>query len=119
MEQEPRQKEAFVEQEQEQRTFQQFDQMGEKNIEMMIGALDVFRQINQGWISSLHAEMALASEYFAKLAAAKSIPDAAIVYQSCANRQMEILAENGRQLMTASEKMMPKLFGNGLGGAGT
>jgi hypothetical protein len=62
--------------------------------------------------------MVLASEYFAKLAAAKSIPDAAIVYQSSANRQMEILAENGRQLMTASEKMT-KLFGNGLGGAGT
>ena len=101
---------------------EQFAEMGQKSIKTMMGMqkgfLDAFQEINQQWISGVSAETALASEFFTKLASAKSIPDAAIAYQSCANRQMELLAESGRQFMAASEKMFPKFFGNGFSGAG-
>ena len=98
---------------------QQFAEMGQRNIETMMGMqkgyLDALQKINQQWISGVNAETALTAELLTKLASAKSIPDAAIACQSCANRQFEILAENGRQFMAASAK----LFGNGFSGAGT
>jgi hypothetical protein len=110
-------------QEQASTTSQHFADMGRQSIDAIVGMqkgfLDAFEELNRQWVSGINAEAALASEFFTKLAAAKSIPDAAIACQGCANRQMEILAENGRRLMTAGEKMVPRLFGNGLGGAGT
>ncbi len=107
----------------EQAAYQQFTDMGRQPIEAMMdmqkGFLDVFQDVNRQWVSSINAQAQLASELFTKLAAAKSIPDAAVACQGCANQQMEILAENGRQLMAAGEKMMPRLFGNGSNGAST
>jgi hypothetical protein len=97
--------------------------LGKKTVDTMIGAqkgfLDAFQSFNQQWLSNINTEATLASEFFAKLASVKSIPDAATACQSYATRQMEILADNSRQLMTASENIMPKLFGNGLNKTGT
>jgi len=110
-------------QEQTSTVSQQFTDLGRQSIDAMMGMqkgfLDAFQELNQQWVSSVNAETALASELFTKLAASKSIPDAAIACQGCANRQMEILAESGRQLIAAGEKIMPRLFGNGFKGAGT
>ena len=101
----------------------QFADMGRQSIDAMMGMqrglLDAFEELNRHWVSGVNAEAALASELFTKLAAAKSIPEAAVACQGCANRQVEILAENGRQLMATGEKMMPRLFGNGLGSTRT
>ncbi|HLH95909.1 MAG TPA: phasin family protein [Xanthobacteraceae bacterium] len=108
---------------QEQGTAQEFSAMGQKTIETMMGMqrgfLGAMQELNHQWVSGFNAETALASEFFAKLAEAKSIPDAAIACQGCVNRQMEIFAENSRQMMAASEKYMPQLFGNGSGAAST
>lgn len=102
---------------------QRFADAGRHSIDAMVGMqkgfLDVFEVLNKQWVSGVNAEAALASEFLTKLAAAKSIPDAAMACQGCANRQMQILAENGRQLMAAGEKMVPRLFGDGLSGPGT
>jgi hypothetical protein len=110
-------------QEQTSAVSQQLTDMGQQSINAMMDVqkrfLDAFQALNQQWVSSVSAEIALGSELFTKLAAAKSIPDASVACQGCANRQMEILAENARQLMAAGEKMMPRLFGNGFSGAGT
>lgn len=107
---------------QEQTISQPFSDVGRQSIETMMdmqkGFLDAFQEINRQWISGINARAQLASELFDKLAAAKSVPDAAIACQGCAQRQMEILAESGRQLFAAGEKMVPRLFGNGFGGAG-
>jgi len=101
---------------------QEFAAMGQKTLEamggMQTGFLDALQELNRQWISGVNAETALASELLAKLTAAKSIPDAAIACQGCVNRQMEIIAENSRQMLAAGEKLMPQLFGNG-SGAGT
>jgi hypothetical protein len=59
------------------------------------------------------------AEFFTKLAGAKSIPDAATACQGYATGQMEILAENSRQLMAASNKIIPQLLGNGFNGKAT
>ena len=92
---------------------QQFADMGQRSIETMMGMqkgyLDALQKINQQWISGVNAQTALTSELLTKLASAKSIPDAAIACQNCANRQFEIFAENGRQFMATGAK----LFGNG------
>jgi len=102
---------------------QNFSEMGQNAIEAMTGMqqgfLDAVRELNQQWLSSVNAETALVTDFWNKLGAAKSIPDAAVACQGCANRQLEIFAENGRQFMVAGEKIMPKLFGNGFSGAGT
>ena len=110
-------------QEQTSTASQQFADIGRHSMETMMGMqrgfLDAVQELSQQWASSVNAETALTSELFTKLAAAKSIPDAAIACQGCANRQMEILAESGRRLMAAGEKMVPRVFGNGFSGPGT
>jgi hypothetical protein len=98
--------------------------LGQQTIDSMMdmqkGFMAALSDVHQHWISAANAQAALASELLTKLAGAKSIPEAATAYQSCANRQMEILAESGRQLAAAGEKLMPQLFTNGFkGGAGT
>jgi hypothetical protein len=97
----------------------EFAAMGQKSIEQMTGMqkgfLSALQELNRHWISGVNAEAALASELLDKLSAAKSLPDAAMAYQGCMNRQMEIIAENSRQMLAASEKLMPHLLGNGLG----
>ena len=82
------------------------------------GILGAVQNINQLWIAGINAEATLASELFTKLAVAKSIPDAVSACQDCGSRQMELLAEQSRGLMAASERIVPRLFGNGFKGGG-
>jgi hypothetical protein len=83
------------------------------------GFLETVQEMNQQWAASMNAEGALASELFAKLTAAKSIPDAASACQQWGSRQMEILAEQNRRVMATSERIAPQLFGNGFKGGST
>ena len=96
---------------------QEYAAMGQKTLEAMNGMqkgfLDALQEFNRQWVSGVNAEMALGSELLAKLTAAKSVPDAAIACQGCMNRQMEIIAENSRQMLAAGEKLMPQMFGHG------
>jgi Phasin protein len=84
--------------------------------EELLGALQDF---NRQWSAGMNAEAKLASELFAKLAGAKSVPEATSACLDCGTRQMEILAENSRGFLAASEKILPQLFGNGFKGGGT
>ena len=97
----------------------EFANMGQKNFDTMMGLqkeiLDAVYDINQQWILGINAEATLASELFTKLVAARSIPDAVSACQDCGSRQLEILAEQSRGLMAASERIVPRL-GNGFKG---
>ena len=97
----------------------EFANMAQKSFETMMGlqkeVLDAFYDINQQWILGINAEATLASELFTKLVAARSIPDAVSACQDCGSRQLEILAEQSRGLMAASERIVPRL-GNGFKG---
>jgi len=101
----------------------EFAEMGRKAIEtmmgMQMGLLESFQTLNQQWMSHAEAEAKLASQFLEKLAAAKSLPDAASACQECMNRRMELLAEDGRQLMAASGKVMPQLLNNGFSSGST
>ncbi len=94
---------------------------GKKNVEAMMGAqkelFETFEQINRDWFDRLKAEADFAAECFSKLAAARTIPEAATAYQECANRRMQLLAEDGQRLLAAGEKFLPRLGRTNLGGA--
>jgi hypothetical protein len=95
---------------------------GPSNSEAISGYRPIARSQNQRRLSSSLmrcAHEALASELFAKLTAAKSIPDAASACQQWGSRQMEILAEQNRRVMATSERIAPQLFGNGFKGGST
>ena len=83
---------------------------GTKGIESMMTMQTEFfnavREINEGWFGRANSEIELTSEFFAKLAAARSIPDAMAASQEWANRRMEMLAEDSRHLLSDGQKIM-------------
>jgi hypothetical protein len=93
---------------------------GRRSMEAMIGAqkelFETFEQINRDWFDRLKAETDLAAEFFSKLVTARTIPDAAMACQECANRRMQILAEDGKRFVAAGEKFFPRLVRSGLSG---
>ena len=95
----------------------QFGNLAQEGFDRMIALqkkfLDAAQDMNLHLVAGMNAEAALVSELFAKLTAAKSIPDAASACQECGSRQMEILAEQNRKLMAAAEKLIPRPDGNG------
>ena len=97
-----------------------FSIIGRKTFDRMVALqqnfLGALQDINQQWVATINAEIALASETLTKLAAAKSIPDTVAACQNCGTRQMEIVAENSRGLQAANEKIMSRLSGNGVRG---
>lgn len=103
-----------------------FGEMGKKQmetaVEMQREFLDTMEQINRAWLARAQSEVTLASEFVGKLAAARSIPDAATVYQECMSRQMEILAEDSRRMAADGEKLMrigTRMLANGSPSLGT
>jgi hypothetical protein len=101
----------------------QFADLGQEAFDRMMalqkGFQETAQEMNRQWAASMNAEAALASEFLARLTAAKSISDAASACQECGSRQMEILADQNRKLMQASERIVPQLFGDGFKGTGT
>jgi len=62
--------------------------------------------MNRAWLARARSGVTLASELVGKLATARTIPDAAAACQECMNRQMEMFAENSRQMFADSEKLI-------------
>jgi hypothetical protein len=80
------------------------------------GVLDTLEEINRAWVARAQSGVTLASELVSKLAAARSVPEAAAAYQECMTRHMELFAEDGRRMVADSEKLMrvsARLFSNG------
>ena len=99
--------------------------IAQKNVEMMVDMqkelFDAFEAMNRDWLSWMRSESSLASEFVGKLAAAGSVPDAATACQECMTRQMEMLAEGGRQLFANSQKLVERgarYFSNGSAAGG-
>jgi Phasin protein len=99
-----------------------FGEMGKKQAEMQKEFLDTLEEINRSWLARAQSGVTLASELVAKLAAARSLPEATSAYQECMTRQMELLAEDGRRIVADSERLMragARLFSNGSPGLTT
>ena len=76
---------------------------------------EVAGKISQVWLDQAQSEAALISEMFGRLAATRSAPDAAAVYQEFANRQIQILTDSQRRLFKDSEDLLKansRLFSN-------
>ncbi len=103
-----------------------FLEMGTKRVEDMmkiqVELFNALQKINQGWADRAKTEADLASEFVTKLTAMRSIPDAITVSQELANRRMEMLAEDGRHLMSDGQKVMEvgaRFLSNGWASNGT
>ncbi len=67
---------------------------------------DIAGKISQVWLDQAQSEAALISEMFGRLAATRSAPDAAAVYQEFANRQLQIITDSNRRLVKDSEELL-------------
>jgi Phasin protein len=74
------------------------------------------QEMNRAWSERTELGAAIVSQFLAKLAAARTFPDAMSAYQECMSKQIELLTEEGRRLYDDSGKLMTKsarLFPNG------
>jgi hypothetical protein len=79
-------------------------------------------ELNRAWFSRLQSHAILPCELAGKLAATRSMPDAARACQEFMSRQMEMLAEDGRRMVSDSERIVKlgaRLMSNGSIGAGS
>ncbi len=98
----------------------EFAAMGKKRVEDFVNAqtelLDKLRETNRQWFERVQSEANLASEFAAKLTAARSIPDAMTACQEWTSRRFEMMAEDGKQLFADTQKFMEtgaRLLSNG------
>ena len=99
----------------------EFAEFGNKQaetlVEMQREVYGLLEQANHEWLARVEKERAMASDFFTKLSAAKSLPDVAQVYQESMMRRTEMMAEDSRNLFANSQKFMTAaahLLSNGL-----
>ena len=101
----------------------QFNQWGMHSAPFIDSMVDLQKQMleyavemNQVWTTRVQSESVLVTDLVAKLAAARSVPDAATAWQSCMQRQMQLNAEDARRLLDHNERFMrvgAEIFANG------
>ncbi len=98
----------------------EFAAMGKKRMEEFANAqtelLDKLQEANRQWIGRMQSEANLASEFAAKLTAARSIPEAMTACQEWTSRRFEMMAEDGKHLLADTQKFMEtgaRLLSNG------
>lgn len=83
---------------------QRFEEIAKVQSELF----DAVQEANKKWLDRLQSETALASDITSKLAASRSISDTTAACQEWAKRRMELLTEDGKQLMTDSQKLVER-----------
>lgn len=63
-------------------------------------------QANRDWLARVEKERDLASEFVTRLSGAKCIPDLASACQETLVRRIEMIAEDGRNLLANGQKFM-------------
>lgn len=98
----------------------EFGAMGKKRMEEFAKAqtelLDKLQETNQQWTERMQSEATLASEFAAKLTAARSIPEVATAYQEWAGRHMEMAAQDAKRIFADGQKLAEtgvRLLSNG------
>jgi hypothetical protein len=90
-------------------------------LEVQKELMQTLEGINHELFNRAKKEAELASEFVAKLASVRSVPDATTTYREWATKEMELLAADGRQMFEHGEKIMQasrRLFSNGMHSAG-
>jgi len=87
----------------------EFAAMGKKRMEDLGKAQKEFlaklEETNRQWFERMQAEGTMASEFSAKLTAARSIPDVATACQEWTSRHMEMAAEDAKRIFADGQKM--------------
>jgi Phasin protein len=90
-----------------------FLKAGKEQTDAMLGVqkelLEAYEQASRAWLARVKSEMDLWSEVGAKLAAARSAPEAMSVYQECVGQRMQMAAEDGRRLFDECQKITQKI----------
>jgi hypothetical protein len=101
--------------------------MAEERAKEMVGMqkemLEAVAEMNQRWLSCASAQAALASELGTKLAAARSLPDVAALYQEWMAQQTKMITEQNERFLADTRKVMEAMTRglprNWNGGSGT
>jgi hypothetical protein len=84
-------------------------QVGTRSLESLMEAhkklLDTFGQVQRERLARTMEETKLASEFAAKVAGARSIPDIMAIYQEWIAKCEELIAEDGRRFLHDSQKV--------------
>lgn len=104
-------------------------QSGMHSAPMVDSMLDLQKQVfeyaaelNQVWTTRAQCESKLATDLAGKLAAARSIPEAASAWQECLRQQMQFNADDARRILDQNKRFMQvgtDLFTNGGAGVTT
>ncbi|MGH7785117.1 MAG: phasin family protein [Candidatus Binatia bacterium] len=88
----------------------EFVEIGKKRVEAMMEIqkemFDIFQEIHQAWFDRARSAATVNSELIAKLTSARSVPETADAYQQCVGKRMEMLVEDGRRLLSDSQKIV-------------
>jgi len=71
--------------------------------------LDAYEQASRNWLARVQSEVGLWSGLAAKLASTRSVPEALETCQKFVTQQMQIAAEDGRQLFEDCQKISGKI----------
>lgn len=98
----------------------EFAAMGKKRLEELVAIqtkqLEKLQEVNQHWFDRMQSEAALASEFTAKLTAARSMPEVVAAYQEWARLHMAMAAEDAKRILADGQqaaKAGARLFANG------
>jgi hypothetical protein len=88
----------------------EFAAFGAKGLEGFVHGqsefLEKLQKINRDWLERMQLEATGASEFATRMTAARSVPEAATVWQEWASRRMEMAAEDGKRLLESSQQFM-------------
>jgi hypothetical protein len=101
----------------------QFLEFGKMQTDAMLCAqrelLDAYAEAGRAWTARAKAEVEFWSELATQLAACQTIVEGATTYNRCAAQRLQMIAEDGRQLFEAGQKIIaamtrPRSFGGRL-----
>jgi hypothetical protein len=88
----------------------EFAAFGTKGLEGLVQGqselLEKIQKVNHDWLERMQLEATVASEFATRMTSARSVPEAAAVWQEWALRRMEMAAEDGKRLLANSQKFM-------------
>jgi hypothetical protein len=86
--------------------FGKLTKVGDAMIEMQELIFDTFEEMNERCLARMVEETNLAAEVGTKLTAARTLPDAAELCQYWIARRMELLAQQGQQIVVDGQKFV-------------
>jgi hypothetical protein len=83
---------------------------GVKRVEDVMGLqkqlVTYLQDVSRNWFDHMQSEAVMASELSGRLAGARSMPDVVTAWQEWTNRRMELLAQDSRQVLKGTEKLL-------------